>query len=143
MLFVVLLAALGSHLIFINNLWARLSGSLLLLGSFGMEFYALTRIDLREDFKKAKEEISELVDRAEEISSNIEETASKIEEIKKKVFGWHNPAFTFKSLKEELEEIKKHIGARSSLSLIGSTINERIKKIEESLEKVKRKVERH
>jgi cell division protein FtsB len=142
MFLVVLLAAFGSNFIFINNLWFKILGSIFLLSSFGTEFYLLTKIDTRSDIKETKNEIEKLVSRAEKINNEIEETAKELREMKKKVFGWHDPIFSFKSIKEDLEEVKKQIGLRHGLwGGSSSNINDRLRNMEKELENLKRKLD--
>lgn len=137
---VVLLAGFGGGLIFFSRFKYRLLGVGFLLISFGLEYFLLTKIDTRSDVKKSKKEIEELLNRAKEIKNEIEETAKELKEMKKKVFGWREPIFNIKSLSEDVDELKKHVGMNYSWRGSSSTMKEKIGKLEDEVKEIKRRL---
>ncbi len=138
MLLVVLLAGFGGGLIFFSRFEYRLLGVGFLLISFGLEYFLLTKIDTRLDVEKSKKEIEDLLDRAKEIKNEIEKTAKKLKEMKEKVFGWREPIFNIKSLSEDIDELKKHVGMNYSWRGSSSTMKEKINKLEDEVKEIKR-----
>ena len=141
MFLVVLLAGVGGNLILNRNLWHI--GIISLLISFGLEYFLLTRLDTRIYLKETREEIKELIDKADEIKNDLEDTEEKLREMNEKVFGHHYSIFSFKSIKEDIEEIKKEIGkSPHSYFSRGTTINERMKEVEKDLAIIKKSLGR-
>lgn len=137
MFLVVLLAGFGGGLIFFSRFEYRLLGVGFLLISFGLEYFLLTKIDTRLDVKKSKKEIEELLNKAKEIKNEIEKTAKELKEMKRKVFGWHEPLFTIKSLSEDISELKKYVGINYSWSG-SSSMKKKIDKLEHEVKEIKR-----
>ncbi len=145
MTFIIILAAFGGNLIFKSDLTFRISGFILLMFSLLWEYLLLNEIDTRDDVKKTKEEIENLVDRAEESAyeieeakREIEETEQRIGELKKKIFGWHEPLFTIKSIYEDVNELKKQVGLNHGFFSSSSSLREKVNKLENDIKKIKR-----
>lgn len=134
MLVVVFIAGIAGNLLFFEDWLYKTLGIGLLLIAFGVEYLVLNRMDTREDVKKTKKEIEDLLKEARKIKKEVDESHKEIDKINKNVFDVFSKK-GFKNVEQRLKALEDALEGKSS-----SFEFREFKKILEDVKEMKRKL---